>query len=74
MRFCVCSESGKVDKAKEVMPLLLTLMEELNPDWREHIEEFKMAPDGPLDFRRHWFAGSCFTSWYADQNKVFSTF
>ena len=68
MRFCVCSESGKVDKDKEVMPLLLSLMEELDPLWRDHIEGFKMAPDGPVDFRRQWFNGSGFTIWYAEQN------
>ena len=68
MRFCVCSKSGKVEKEREVMPLLLSLMEELDPDWRDQIEEFKMVPDGHVDFRRQWFDGSGFTMWYADQN------
>ena len=58
MRFCKLP-------GKQVMPCLINLIDQLGD---LQMKKFKVAPDGPIDFRRHWFNGNSFTNWYADDN------
>ena len=70
MRFCLQFDDENEISKNQVMPCLVDLITDLRPfdEKMSNIEPFKMVPDGPVDFRRCWFSGRSFTSWYAQQN------